>query len=368
VDNDSSQSGALHRIGGSTRGLIQGIRSALRYFGPDPFTSPAVLDGELREVFSVPIERLRDSLERFLASYIESAGRERTLSAMRRLAEAQEILSGVGDITTAYELGKLRRATEIIARSLEALTGSGRPRYSKTLRKLLSENAHEIHRLLALLSFHRVLVHADGLLEELYAAIRREPTPPFALNRLEYANLSKCFEVARQELQSQLDARSIDLHVGGLRSGSYVRGSESDLINTLRHLLDNAIKYTGTLSPRSPHTGTWIGIRFRFQDRIVQVEIESWGCPMTQEELTEELPFRVYRGRFAKQRGIEGSGKGLHEVRQHMSMIGGTAKLVSPPVEKNASSTTQTTTKVVLDLPRIFPGEGDGLLQEEKEG
>jgi signal transduction histidine kinase len=126
------------------------------------------------------------------------------------------------------------------------------------------------------------------------------------------------------------------------------------LVKALGNLLDNAIKYTGELSSNSEHDHTWIEVRVDSTDKDVSVEVESWGVPITDEEKRGDfLTTLGYRGWFARQTPVEGSGTGLADVKGFAEKSGGRFLFESPSVSKT-SRRVFTTTTVKLILPRKY--------------
>ncbi len=106
-------------------------------------------------------------------------------------------------------------------------------------------------------------------------------------------------------------------------------GNVRDLTRCLVDLLHNAIKYSWT---RDKSKTPWVTIRTLGNDRLVTVEIESWGVPITEDEIRDGLIFKVgYRGKWSTDRGRLGTGIGLCDARRVAETHGGVLDVESRP-------------------------------------
>lgn len=119
------------------------------------------------------------------------------------------------------------------------------------------------------------------------------------------------------------------------------------------NLLDNAIKFTGDLPAASKHKAPWVTVKVRVHADSASVSIESWGLPITTEELNNDLLFNYgFRGYFA--RGFTtGSGVGLHWIRSFVSRYGGSVHVSTTPTSKAANPRTSTNTTFTLMFPLV---------------
>ncbi len=93
-----------------------------------------------------------------------------------------------------------------------------------------------------------------------------------------------------------------------------VRVDRDVLRNVLYNLLDNALKYTARGS---------VTVTCSINHGDLAIDVVDTGKGMTQEELGEVFK-KFYRGSFAKEREIDGTGLGLYVVRRLVLATGGT--------------------------------------------
>lgn len=108
-----------------------------------------------------------------------------------------------------------------------------------------------------------------------------------------------------------------------------IEGEHRELSRAVANLLHNAIKYSWH---RDRGTTPWVGVRLGRHGRLVSVEFETWGVPITREELEEGMVFRIgYRGKFSTDRGRLGTGIGLTDAQRVAQQHGGTLTIESQP-------------------------------------
>ncbi|MBO9543877.1 ATP-binding protein [Caulobacter sp.] len=118
-------------------------------------------------------------------------------------------------------------------------------------------------------------------------------------------------------------------------------------------LVENGVKYT-----RDMRNGQrpWVDIRIKTSDTKVEVEVDSWGCPVFEDE--EEAVFeRGVRGQAAKRLGIAGRGEGLAEARRLAESFGGSLRIWSQdhPKRDDWVPGQNIRTWAVLSVPRSGP-------------
>jgi two-component system cell cycle sensor histidine kinase PleC len=112
-----------------------------------------------------------------------------------------------------------------------------------------------------------------------------------------------------------------------------IEGDESRLEQVLLNLLSNAVKYSPAGGP--------IDVRVERSGRRAVLTVSDKGIGMTADEL--DLVFSPFtRGRSARERGIEGTGLGLHITKRIVEAHGGRITVASVPGHG---------TTVAVDLP-----------------
>jgi PAS domain S-box-containing protein len=110
-----------------------------------------------------------------------------------------------------------------------------------------------------------------------------------------------------------------------------IRGNERDLVRAVSNVLHNAIKYSWQ---RDRSKSPWIAIRTSEQQSLACIELESWGVPITAEELEEELVYTMgYRGKWSTDRGRLGTGIGLTDTQRVLESAGGSVVIESKPAQ-----------------------------------
>ena len=113
-----------------------------------------------------------------------------------------------------------------------------------------------------------------------------------------------------------------------------VRGSERDLVRCVANVLHNAIKYSWQ---RDRSKSPWVAIRTRETDGFACIEFESWGVPITEKELEEQLVYQMgYRGKWSTDRGRLGTGIGLTDTQRTLEAAGGNISIDSKPAQSTS--------------------------------
>jgi len=132
------------------------------------------------------------------------------------------------------------------------------------------------------------------------------------------------------------------------------------LVIVFRCLLENAAKYSFTGSKNSKRT-----IDIRYADvyferiRTLKVEIESYGCPIAEDEINERKIFELgYRGNFSGDRGRQGTGSGLFIAERiviaHYGKIDVTSRIIESSEEGEPE---RAINKVIVYWPKSFQGD-----------
>jgi two-component system sensor histidine kinase SenX3 len=113
----------------------------------------------------------------------------------------------------------------------------------------------------------------------------------------------------------------MSFHVGG-ESGAQVFGDPAMLVQAVRNLLDNAVRY----SPPS----TTVGVGVRSRDGIVEIAVVDQGIGISVEE-QDRVFERFYRVDPARSRETGGTGLGLSIVKHVAADHGGDVQVWSQP-------------------------------------
>jgi two-component system sensor histidine kinase SenX3 len=116
-------------------------------------------------------------------------------------------------------------------------------------------------------------------------------------------------------------AKGMSFHVGG-ESGAQVFGDAAMLVQAVRNLLDNAVRY----SPPS----TTVGVGVRSHDGIVEIAVVDQGIGISAEE-QDRVFERFYRVDPARSRETGGTGLGLSIVKHVAADHGGDVQVWSQP-------------------------------------
>ena len=126
------------------------------------------------------------------------------------------------------------------------------------------------------------------------------------------------------ELRETAEATDVALQVEGPDEAAETQASPEEVQIVLRHLLSNAIKYTGA--------GGEVGLRVERGDEAVVVEIEDTGIGMDPEEVSELFkPFRQASEGLGRE--YEGTGLGLSIAQRAVDRMGGAIEVDTAPDE-----------------------------------
>jgi PAS domain S-box-containing protein len=131
-----------------------------------------------------------------------------------------------------------------------------------------------------------------------------------------------------------------------------VRVAERDVVRALTNLLHNAIKYSWHPDPQRPR---WVAARSFVVEGQARVAFESYGVPITRQEIDQELIFQIgYRGVLSRDRGRLGTGIGLLDARNVAHSHGGDVSVDSRPASPGAAEDNYTgpfVTTATMTLP-----------------
>jgi PAS domain S-box-containing protein len=127
-------------------------------------------------------------------------------------------------------------------------------------------------------------------------------------------NLKQMVEQIHQEQQSQARLFSRELTLDDVGYDFIVTGDAAQLAEAINNLVSNAIKYT--------REEGWVKIRLYREGDRARFEVEDNGYGI-REEQQEKLFQPFYRARSKETREIEGTGLGLHLVKNIIERHGG---------------------------------------------
>jgi two-component system sensor histidine kinase SenX3 len=116
-------------------------------------------------------------------------------------------------------------------------------------------------------------------------------------------------------------AKQITFAVGG-ETGAQVSGDATMLVQAVRNLLDNAVRYSAA--------GTAVGVGVRTRDGLVEIAVVDQGIGISAEE-QDRVFERFYRVDPARSRDTGGTGLGLSIVKHVAADHGGDVQVWSQP-------------------------------------
>jgi len=158
-------------------------------------------------------------------------------------------------------------------------------------------------------------------------------------------NLSDLITEVADDLRLMADSRGITLQLDSLDEPSEVFGDPLRIIQILRNLLSNSIKYN--------KENGWIRITSVKADNLYKVSIADGGIGMSAEECA--VLFDPYT-RGSTQRTIKGVGLGVVIVKKLVEAHGGEVTVASEPGKGSVFTFT---------LPQATPIKGDGTVDSE---
>lgn len=180
-----------------------------------------------------------------------------------------------------------------------------------------------------------------------------DPAPSWLKNWSDSDDLKTIFERIAAEHDGWASAHGVDLRIiaNELVDITYLVDAEGIAL-AFQHLLQNAIKYTGQLAHLSEHKAPWVVCTGELVGNDIVVSVESWGTPLTPEEQDPDLLCSDgYRGYFAKRSEVEGTGRGLAQVRTIMNNNDGMLEIDTKPVAKGTKVTRPAKSTFSLRFP-----------------
>jgi two-component system sensor histidine kinase KdpD len=135
----------------------------------------------------------------------------------------------------------------------------------------------------------------------------------------EVMQIEMLFELALERMKPVLESRKVDVSIGAGVGAAFVDPELTQLV--LRHLIDNAVKYSPPASP--------ISISAESKDDSVVISVRNQGAEIAEWE-RERIFDKFYRGASARER-VPGTGMGLAIVREVALAHGGAVRVESSP-------------------------------------
>lgn len=310
---------------------LAGVAAALDPgLGADAATAPPD-SGRFEERVDEAAQQLARSLERLLHAG-DPERRSEALPAQRweSLGSQLGLLRDYRQIIPVEEMRNptLRTAAAAIVAACRDLAPGWLPRepVRETLRR-----AQDLQRLvcfLDVLTTRGTVVQMDYTLRALRDFITSEVRAGEGSRRLAVARL---IQEALAQLAEFAKASNVEMVWRHRPSDLEVVGQERDLVRALANLLHNAIKYSWR---RDRDKAPWVAIAVEEEESDVRIEFESWGVPITGEEIRQELIFQMgYRGKWSTDRGRLGTGIGLTDAQRVARVHGGGIEVESQPAQ-----------------------------------
>jgi signal transduction histidine kinase len=345
----------LHEQTNNVHSLLMSLNQIIKYFSPDPFAEVTnYTDDVIKQIFLISTQRLENALHHMFDSVANNLKeRHIPLTSWDKLKGLlNELIIYKADDTALAPL-KLRDIALNIKSEMDFLsTQTPKSGISKEQRKEVILSAKEIERLVCLYDLHRVIDRTSSTHKYLISLIHAKRGDSQPEKQTGFYRVNEVLRETITAFRNIADDKGTHIKLRDNSPEAIVNAPRQDLRKALGNLLDNAIKYTGELPFDSEYKQTWIEIRVFSTSQKVSIAFESWGLPITSEESQGEFMFKEgYRGWFARQTGIHGTGTGLPDVRNFAIRNGGDVSYESNPVGKSANVFASIKTTVTLTLP-----------------
>lgn len=302
---------------------------------PPPQECDQLIERKSSELASA-IERLMDAGD--------ADRREAALSAAQwdTVASSISLLREYQDRITVKEMWNptLRNVAAAVVAACRSIEGGQLPR--EAVRDALRQ-ARELQRITCLLEVvttKTTVAQMDYTLRALRDFVTAEVR---VHEKKQWWALDDLVSEAIKQLSDFARASNVDIAWRERAPGVEMFCLERDLLRALSNVLHNAIKYSWQ---RDGATVPWVAIRTGRSGDSVFIEFESWGVPITAEEVERGLIFEIgYRGQWSTDRGRLGTGIGLTDAKRAAQSHGGDIEVTSRPA---------TDTGLAVDHPDYF--------------
>jgi signal transduction histidine kinase len=350
----------LHVLANTNESIIRTSEQFLALLGPSPF--PDLRYQALENV--APIFRPSAMmLERHLTTFIQklSPSTDGKNQRVKQLEHIGACVTGISSAISDFGLASPNRLMEYASAALQVIDQLQKSGDVGTLPKELTKNirlsARDLGRLIYIYNLQRnaALLRHNGLLLRARLSATPDDLEPRPSGREHSSTtLVEVLSHAIEAIQPLANARGIRIDQPKDVPQAIVKIPRDTAIIGLKNLLDNAIKYTGILPSDSSYREPWVKLRLLERPSTIELEIESWGAPITREEHLGQLYFkRGYRGQFAFKLGIRGSGIGLSETKEAFEKYAALIRIDTHPVDKFSSADRSVKTSVFVEFQKL---------------
>lgn len=338
---------------------LESIRQAL---GPDPFDSLPPSDAELADTVESTLDHLIKQLENVIHKSSDSVSERRIPAELWSKIKQLHKLS----VRLYPELrsdpfvpSTLREVSQSLLEALEEEVP--KPKFPREPLKNVLLACQQLRSVVCLADINRTIEQLRTMSDEL-EALHLILSAKQETEKHQGARVFRLWRVVKEALDRLKPAallRSLELRpeVSRRATGLRVFAQPSDIDRAVMNILQNAVKYSYQL-PSESSSNAWITIRLgeSIDKEQVILEIESWGTPVTTQEIDEGLLFQPgYRGSHAGRGGQPGTGIGLYDARVTARRWGGDVTITSVPVEKPGRERNTTTVYLQLPVSKVRP-------------
>jgi signal transduction histidine kinase len=331
---------------------LKPLRVAL---SPNPFTGQSEptsqeLETAIRDP-SIELERYLSQLIDICKPTLEDRGiRHETWANLEKwLQQTRSLSQHIG--ANAFKPPTLRTLARSIINELTALRTTAK--LPKESVKNVITAAQRVESIICLYDLHRaesqiIAMNHDFRALRDYMVSNVQPDEPTRL-----VVLWELVNSAANSLRDLSEHRHVEMRLKETRENNSIKivAAEKSLRRAIYNVLHNAVKYSGTLRQGN----AWIDVSLKATEASALLIIESWGIPITRNEIDQELIFQLgYRGIFSSQKGQTGSGIGLFDARLTARRHGGDLSIACRP-ERSGETEEELTiphiTTATFDLP-----------------
>lgn len=289
---------ARHSVIPKTEGQM-----AFPLISQDRLVGVLCLETQATEMFTTDIFEFLGLITRRIAVALDNAHLYDT--SQRQLAELQELYAKVSRLEQ-LKTDMIRIAAHDLRNPIGVIMG-----YIAVIKMRLSSVITEQDRDF-MERIQRAAERMERITKDILSLQRIEQS---ANNKLhQKVQLNKIITDVFEEYQEQAKQKSLDYHSYLGDNLLYVSGDQSELLEAISNLVSNAIKYT-------PEKGS-IKLYLQTKDGKVAFKVEDngYGIP---DDMQQELFQAFYRAKTAETEEIEGTGLGLHLVKNIIERHGG---------------------------------------------